>query len=63
MANSKYVILEESGQTKGHIKTYFVDAVADIAELPKDTPIGSTCLVQATSEVYILTNAGQWKPL
>lgn len=58
-----YSILEEGGRVNNGIKTYVVDAVADIQDLPDDTPIGSTVLVVATSDVYILNNQRQWQPL
>lgn len=41
---------------------YLVDSIEDIANLPTDSP-GSTALVAATSEVYILNNQGQWTVL
>ncbi len=38
---------------------YLVDDVEDISDLPTDAP-GSTALIAATSDVYILNNQGQW---
>ena len=38
---------------------YLADDVSDIQDLPTDAP-GSTVLIAATSDVYILNNQGQW---
>lgn len=63
MADGKYTVYEEGGQVRGHIKTFVIDEVEDIQDLPDDTPIGSSALVIATSDVYMLNNEREWKPL
>lgn len=47
-------------------KDFYADAAADVAALPtqeEDVEIGSTCLVIATSDVYILDSTRTWKVL
>ena len=47
-------------------KDFYADAAADVADLPKmDDGIapGSTCLVIATSDVYMLDSTDTWKVL
>lgn len=47
-------------------RDFYADAAADVADLPKKADgvaPGSTCLVIATSDVYMLDSTDNWKVL
>jgi hypothetical protein len=67
------------GTPRGEQKSFFADAVSDVANLPTSIALGvkqgndeesckcvlpgSSCLVIATSEVYILNSSNVWTKL
>lgn len=47
-------------------KTFYADTVSDVANLPteeSEVAIGSTCLVIATGDVYMLNSSRTWEVL
>lgn len=45
------------------VKKYTIDDASGISELPTDAHIGSSCLVLATGEVYMLNSQKEWTKL
>lgn len=48
------------GQPIHDIRQYAVDTESEVANLPTDIPMGSTAIVIATSNVYMLNSEGKW---
>lgn len=42
---------------------YYADTEADIESLPANAPMGSSCFVIDTANVYILNSEGEWKKI
>lgn len=53
-------ILSTSGHTTYGLKEYVVDNLTDINTLPINDPMGSTALVIATGELYIMNGNKEW---
>ena len=60
-----YSILSNSGRRVYGVKHYMVETLADIDAIPLLATVapGSTALVAATQEKYILTKERVWMPL
>lgn len=60
-----YNVLSNSGKRVYGVKTFMVDTLADIDEIPLLTTVapGSTVIVANTSKKYILTRDRVWMPL
>jgi hypothetical protein len=60
-----YKILSNGGKRVYGVKTFMVDTLADIDAIPLLSTVapGSTVLVAATSERYILNNKRIWMPI
>ncbi|MBO7079698.1 MAG: hypothetical protein J6W64_07825 [Bacilli bacterium] len=61
-----YSIYKKNDNISAYVSEFVCDTVADIATLPTDKRSvypGSTCLVAATSEVYVLNASFQWVKL
>lgn len=52
--------VKQSGHHLYGIVEYVIDSVADLDDLPIDIPMGSSALVIATSDVYILSGNKEW---
>lgn len=53
-------LMKVNGRPVYDFKEFVADAEADVASLPKDCAMGSTCFVIATGEVYILNGEKVW---
>ena len=60
-----FSIIRQNDNTMTYVTEFLVDNESDIVEILKRTKAapGSTCLVAATGNVYILNNEKQWKAL
>jgi hypothetical protein len=50
----------QNGDVVYDIKEYVCDGPEDIANLPRNCGMGSTCVVISTSEVYMMNSKGEW---
>lgn len=56
--------LMKVGDTYNAPKQEFVaDEEADVADLPTNVPMGSTCFVIDTTTAYICNSRGEWKQI
>ena len=55
-----YSVMKQNDKIQYNVVEYITDSAADISTLPTDVGPGSTCLVTATSEVYVLNTNKQW---
>lgn len=59
-----YNVMQQNSHITAYVTQFIADTEADIADLPTDeVSPGSTCIVAATSTVYILNNQGEWVAL
>lgn len=56
-------IMKQSDKVTTYVTEYIVDKDDDIKTLPTGCAPGSIALVAETSNVYILNNKREWKPL
>lgn len=50
----------QNGDIQYNIREYVLDNVEDIASLPEHAAMGSTAIIIATSEVYMLNSKKEW---
>lgn len=55
-----YRLTENKGQPSYGITSYVADSASDVENLPTSVAPGSTCIVVATSDVYMLNTQGAW---
>ena len=53
-------LTENKGQQVYGIVSYVADTATDVENLPINVAPGSTCIVAATSDVYILNTQKTW---
>ena len=53
-------LMKDNGRPVYDLKEFVADAEADVASLPKNCAMGSTCFVIATGEVYMLNGEKVW---
>lgn len=59
-----FSIIRQNDNTSTYVTEFLVDNESDMTTLPIDSvDPGSTCLVAASGNVYILDNTKQWKQL
>lgn len=59
-------IIKQNDDVQKNIKEFVADTEADVADLPtssNEVDPGSTCIVVATSNVYMLNNQKEWVKL
>ena len=59
MANAKYTVTAEGGNTRGYVKSIVIDTIDELANLPTTIASGSEVLVLATSQVFIRSNSDE----
>jgi len=58
-----YNIMQQNDHIGVYVTQFVADSEEDIAELPTSVQPGSTCIVVATSNVYMLNNQKVWSKL
>lgn len=59
-----FSIIRQNDNTSTYVTEFLVDNESDMTTLPTNSvDPGSTCLVAASGNVYILDNTKQWKQL
>lgn len=59
-----YRYTQQDGDITYGVNAYMADTVADLDNIDtKDDQPGTTCLVLATSSVYMLNTNKEWQPL
>ena len=53
-------VTKQNDNVSAYVTEFIADTEDDIQKLPTDVYPGSTCIVAATSNVYILNNEKQW---
>lgn len=56
-------LIDVNGKQTYGLKSYAVDSVQDISNLPVTDLMGSTAIVISTSDVYMLNGEGEWTKL
>ena len=59
-------IIKKNDNVSAYVTEFVADTEADIKDLPTDTSKvfpGSTCIIVATSDVYMLNNNQEWVKL
>lgn len=55
-----FSIIRQGDSDQYGIVSYCCDSVTDVADLPKEDNVGSTCFVIENSTVYMLGNDKEW---
>lgn len=55
-----YKMTSQNGDVVYDVKEFVCDTPEDIANLPRNAGMGSTCVVISTSEVYMMNSKGEW---
>lgn len=55
-----YKMTSRNGEVVYDVKEFVCDTPEDIAMLPRNCSMGSTCVVISTSEVYMMNSKGEW---
>lgn len=56
-----YKVTKQNGETEAYVAELIADTVADLPNINvKNYAAGSTCLVTATKDVYILNTQKEW---
>lgn len=55
-----YKMTSQNGDVVYDVKEYVCDGPEDIANLPRNCGMGSTCVVISTSEVYMMNSKSEW---
>lgn len=58
-----YTQVKSADTTTPYVVELVADSDSDIISLPTTFSPGSTCIVVASSNVYMLNNQKEWKPL
>ena len=53
-------LMKDSGRSVYDLKEFVADAEADVASLPRDCAMGSTCFVIESGEAYMLNGEKVW---
>ena len=53
-------LMKDSGRSVYDLKEFVADAEVDVASLPRDCAMGSTCFVIESGEVYMLNGEKVW---
>ena len=56
-------IVKQSDRATTYVTEFVADEEADVTNLPTTVAPGSTCIVIASSNVYMLNNKKEWKQI
>lgn len=59
----KVFLYGQGGRDAYGIKKYIVDDASGVSELPTDAKVGSSCLVIATGDIYMINSQKEWVKL